>query len=131
MKKKQKAEAIKRMKKLGIIKDAIDQFKDDDMVMVSENGFLFWIDDDLKQMVKDFENEYEALVYMVVHSKTQFGDLYSMLYVSKHEEEWEMDNEDLTEGYVIAYVKNVTDDWCSEIGSIAVKNRFGGLVRVG
>ena len=131
MREKQKAEAIKRMKKLRIIKDAIKQFEEEDIVMISENGFLYWLDDEQKKVVKEFEDEYDALVYIVIHSRTSFGELYSMMYVSKYEEEWSMDNDDLKEGYAVAYVKNLDDDWCSEIGSIVVQNRFGGLVRVG
>lgn len=36
----QKLEAIERMKKLGIINDAIKQFKNEDKVMVSEGGLV-------------------------------------------------------------------------------------------
>lgn len=131
MREKQKAEAIQRMKKLGVIKDAIKQFEEDDIVMVSENGFLYWLDDEQGKMVNEFEEEYGGLVYMVIHNITQFGELYSMLYVSKHQDEWEYDNEDLGQGYALAYVKNIDDDFCSELGSIAIQNRFGGIVRLG
>lgn len=131
MREKQKAEAIARMKKLGIIEDAIKQFEDDNVVMVSENGFLYWLDDEQKEIVKEFEDEYGALVYMVIHNMTLFGELLSMLYVSKHQDEWVYDNEDIEAGYAIAFVKNLDDDFCSEIGSIAIERKYGGLVRVG
>ena len=130
LREKQKAEAIQRMRKLKVVSEAVKQFKEDDVIMVSENGFLYWLDDEQKKIVKDFEEEYDGLVYMVIHNMTEFGELYSMLYVSKHEDEWEYDNEDLEQGYALAYVKNLDDDFCSEFGSIAIKNRFGGIVRV-
>ena len=131
LREKQKAEAIKRMKALKVIKDAVEQFEKEDIVMVSENGILYWLDDEQEKMVKEFEEEYGCLVYMVVHNLTEFGELYSMLYVSKYQSEWAMDWEDLKDSIQMAYVKNVTDDFCSEFGSIAIRNRFGGIIRVG
>ena len=41
-----------------------------------------------------------------------------------------MDRQDLSEGYPVVYVKNVTDDLCSEFGSIAIKPSIGGLRRL-
>ena len=41
-----------------------------------------------------------------------------------------MDNEDLEYGYVVAYVYNYDVPEFSEFGSIQVKPRFGGLVRI-
>ena len=37
--------------------------------------------------------------------------------------------DDIKEGYACAYVKNLSDDFCSEFGSICFKKQFGGLVR--
>ena len=55
--------------------------------------------------------------------------LFSMLFVSKYEEEWDIDNADLKDNYVFAMVENLTDPWCSDMGSIKVESMFGGLVR--
>ena len=131
MKEKQKAEAIKRMRKIGVIKEAIRQFEEEGIVMVSENGFLYWLNEDQFKMVNEFEEKYNGLVYMVIHNMTEFGELYSLLYVSQHDNEWKMDNEDLEDSIAMAYVKNVDDDFCSEFGCISIRNRFGGIVRVG
>lgn len=128
-----KAEAIKRMKVLDIFDETRRQFENADIVSCSEPpiGANYWLDDEQKKIIEDFEEEYNALVYFVVRSYTQFGKLDSFLYVSDYEEEWEMDNEDLADGYVYAYVYNYDMPLFSEIGSIAVEPRFGGLVRVG
>ena len=130
---KKKEEAIKRMKALDIIDDAINQFKTDDIVMVSEPpmGALYWCNDEEKEMIRKFEEENNALVFMVVRAFTQFGKMDSLLFVSDYEEEWDMDREDLKDGYVLSYTKNYDDPWCSEMGSIAVKSVGGGLLRVG
>ena len=129
-----KVEAIKRMKVLGLFKPCIKAFESRDEVQLTEpTGGLYEFSDDaeLNAKIKEFEEEYNALVYHVIHTYTQFGELYSFLFISDHEEEWEMDNEDVKDGYAIAYVWNKSDDWCSEMGSIVVQERFGGLVRVG
>lgn len=128
-----KEEAIKRMKALGIIDDAIKQFKNDDVVMVTEPplGGLYWCSDEEKEMVRKFEEEHNALVYMVVRAFTQFGKMDSLLYVSDWQEEWEYENEDLRDGYAMSYTINHDMPDCSEFGSIAVKPMFGGLIRIG
>lgn len=129
-----KAEAIKRMKILGLFKPCIRAFEKYDEVQLTEpNGGLYEFGDneELNAKIKEFEEEYNALVYHVIHTYTQFGELYNFLYVSDYEEEWEYDNDDVQVGYAVAYVWNKSDDWMSEIGGIAVRELFGGLVRVG
>jgi hypothetical protein len=129
-----KVEAIKRMGMLGLFKPCIKSFTKYDEVQLTEpNGGLYEFSDDaeLNAKIKEFEEEYNTLVYHVIHTYTQFGELYNFLFVSDYEEEWEMDIADLKDGYVIAYVWNKSDDWMSEMGSIVVRELFGGLVRVG
>ena len=133
----QKQEAIKRMEALGLFKPCIKAFAKYDEVQLSEpTGGLYEFSDDaeLNAKVKEFEAEHEALVYHVIHSPIRFDgipmDMYNFLYISEYPEEWEMDNDDIQDGYAMAYVWNKTDDWMSEFGSIAVQERFGGLVRV-
>ena len=127
-----KQEAIKRMKALDIIDNAIDQFENDDIVMVSEPpmGGLYWLNDEEKEMVRKFEEEHNALVYMVVRAFTNIGKMDSMLFVSDYDEEWEMDNQDIKDGYALTYTVNYDMPNCADMGSIGVKSIFGGLVRV-
>lgn len=127
-----KAEAIKRMKMLDLYNPYIKAFEKKDEIFLSEmTGGVYEIsnEDELKAKIKEFEAEYNALVYHIIHTFTEFGELYNFLYISDYEEEWEMDDEDIAAGYALAYVWNVTDEWCSEIGSIGVKSKFGGIVR--
>ena len=131
---KKKEEAIKRMNILGLFKPCIKAFEKYDEVQLTEpTGGLYEFNDDaeLKAKIKEFETEYDALVYHVIHTYTQFGELYNFLYVSDYKEEWEFDRADVEAGYAIAYVWNKTDEWMSEMGSIAIRELFGGLVRVG
>jgi hypothetical protein len=133
-KENKKVEAIKRMEMLGLFKPCIKAFtKYDELQLTEPNGGLYEFSDnaELNAKIKEFEEEYDALVYHVIHTYTQFGELYNFLYVSDYEEEWEYDNTDIADGYAVAYVWNKTDEYLSEIGGIVVRERFGGLVRVG
>lgn len=133
------AEAISRMKELDIIDDAIQQFKADGTVMRSEHlkfspetegfGGLYWLTDEEKQMVAKFEEEHNALVYMVVETQTSFGLHKALLYVSDYEEEWDTDNFEIKAGQIMAYVVNCDAPDCSEFGYIGIKSAGGGLIR--
>ena len=126
-----KEEAIKRMRAMNIYSDAIKQFKNADIVMVSEPplGGLFWLNDEEKEMVSKFEQENNALVYLVVRSFTNLGIMDNIFYVSDYQDEWEMDNADLNENYACVYVINHDMPDCSEFGTIAWKSVGGGVLR--
>ena len=127
-----KEEAIKRMRAMHIIPDAIKQFKNDDVVMVSEPplGGLYWLNDEEKEMVSKFEQENNALVYLVVRSFTNLGTMDNIFYVSDYQDEWEMENEDIKDNYAFVYVVNYDMPDFSEFGSIAWKSIGGGVLRV-
>lgn len=124
-----KAEAINRMKMLGIYWKAIEEFRQEDKVNVSRSGILYWLDETYREKVAEFEKEHGGLAYIAIEINTEFGKLLSILYVSEHCEEWERDREELKDCTPFAYVYNLTDEYCSEFGCIGVRNRFGGLVR--
>lgn len=126
----QKQEAIARMKKLDIYAPAITEFEKENLVNKSEHGgILYWLDENEQEMVKEFEEEYGAMVYHIIHNYTNFGELYALLFVSKDKDEWDYDNDDLNHNICLAYVKNLDEDAFSEFGSIGIKSQFGGLVR--
>lgn len=138
-------EAVRRMKTLGIIDDAISQFQKDGTVMVSEPPFgaLYTIDEEQKKLVEEFEKEHNAVVYMVVKCYSTIGKMDSFLYVSDYEDEWEMEavwfvvedeetetnNSDMSDGYIMSYTHNYDAPECSEFGEIGVRQSFGGLLR--
>lgn len=123
-------EGEKRMRALEMLPQPIAEFKREGLLNQSEQmGALYWLNDEEKKMVADFEEENGGVVYHVIHSFTNIGELYSLLYVSQYEEEWEMDMEDLKNGSALAYVINKDMPDCSELGSIGVKPMFGGVVR--
>ena len=134
LKELQKAEAVKRMKMLKLDKSVIKEFLQDGTVFYSERqnsvfqAVLYYAsnDEQLARKIKDFEEEYNALVYHVQLTHTVYGKMYSFLYVSKSQDEWELDIEDLKNNCCYAFVWN---NEIEEIGLIGVKSAMGGIVR--
>lgn len=125
----QTAEAVKRLKMLGVHPNVIKDFQEG-VVNYSVKGMLFWIEkESWKNIVFDFEQNYSAVVYHAILNHAEFGDMLSLLYVSRHEEEWEADRSILTYGETVAYVHNFDAPYCSEIGIIGIKSAFGGIIR--
>lgn len=126
----QKLEAIKRMKKLDIYTQVIKEFEKDNVLNKSESGgILFWLDENEQKMVKEFEEKYNATVYHLIHNYTEYGELYSFLFVSQYKDDWDYDNEDLNNNRSLVYVKNIDEDAFSEFGTIGIRSQFGGLIR--
>ena len=124
-----KKEALKRMELLGLYHKAIQELKNEDKLNMSINGFLFWLSDDYQERVKAFEEKTGCYVYHVIQTQTAIGMMLSLLYVSPYQDEWPDDLNDLEQLCPIAYVINLDDEYCSEFGSIGIRNRFGGLIR--
>lgn len=123
-------EAIERMKLLKLDKQCIEAFTKGKVWESEGFGALYEVNEKEQQIIDKFEaNNKDCLVYHMIHSKFEFGECYSILYVSSDKEEWEDDKDNIKKGYIMAYVENIDDDWCSEFGSIAIKPQFGGLMR--
>ena len=130
MKTKQRTEALKRMELLKLHENVIDDFKEIALLNQSElGGILYWVEGEMEKKIREWEEKTGNLVYHVIHDYTEFGELLSLLYVSQYEDEWEMERDDLVDGCPLAYVMNLTDDWCSEYGSIGIRPQWGGVVR--
>lgn len=118
-----KTEAIERMKQWGIFPETIKQFEKDDLISESlpPVGACFWLNGEQLQRVREFEEKHNALVYFVIHSYTNIGELENYLYVSDYPEEWEMDRDDIKAGQQFVYVHNYDMPDCSEFGSIGIE----------
>ena len=128
-----KAEAIERMKMLGIYIPTIIQFDKENLVSVSEPplGAFFWADDEDMKLIRNFEEKADALVYMVVRSYYKdFGRMDSYMFVSDYrEEEWDIDRADLKNGQTLAYVYNADEPFFSEFGTIGIELTIAGGLR--
>ena len=124
-------EAIERMKMLKLDRKCIETFTKGKVWESEGYGALYEVNEEEQEIIDNFEkNHPNCLVYHMIHNVYEFGECYSMLYVSSDTDEWPQDKEDIKEGYVFAYVYNKDCEWCSEFGSIAVRPSFGGLVRL-
>lgn len=130
MKEKRFTEAVERMKLLNLSPRCIEAFCKGKVWESEGYGALYEVNQDEQKLIDEFERKYNALVYHMIHNKFEFGECYTMLYVSNDKAEWESDRQDLKEGYALCYVKNIDDDFCSEFGTVAIKPNIGGLVRL-
>ena len=127
-----KAEAVERMKALGIFPETVRQFEREDYVSISEPpvGAFFWAEGEDLQRIRECEESHNALVYLIVRSYTTFGKMDCYLYVSDHRDEWEQDREDLKNCEPLCYVYNYDMPDCSEFGCVGIeKTCAAGLCR--
>lgn len=137
-----KQEALKRMKLIKLSPQCIKAFETKNKVWTSERGILY-DDANVQKLVEAFEKnhpgylvyhvDHSYLVYHVDHTLFTFGDCYSFFVVSPYQEDWQIETDDLKDGYAFCYVKNIDDDYddfCSEFGTIAFKPVLGGVCRV-
>lgn len=132
MKEKIFNECIERMEILKLSKNCINAFKKGEVWLSENYGSLYELNPDEKVLVEKFEDDNKGYkVYHLIHNFTEFGELYTILFVANDVKEWKRDKKELKEGIAFSYVYNVDTDWCSEFGSVLVKSNIGGLVRVG
>lgn len=83
-------------------------------------GAFYWAEGDDLKRIREFEEQNNALVYLVVRSYTTFGKMDCYLYVSDYTEEWAQDRDDIKEMQPLAYVYNHDMPDCSEFGCIGI-----------
>lgn len=128
-----KKEALARMQMWGISELVIEQLSKHDLVLesVPPIGACYHISKEQRERIHTFEKKHNALVYHVVHSYTNIGEMESFLYVGEYEEEWEMDHRGIEQGEQLVYVYNKDAPDCSEFGSIGIElTPAGGLQRI-
>ena len=128
-----KEKAIEIMQKLDIYAPYIRGFREENQVCFFESfgGFWAYQEPELMAKIKEFETQYNVLVYAVTHEYTDFGECYDFLYISDYKSDWKyMLMPQKTMFYVSAYVWNKSDDICSEFGTIGIRSFGGGIKRV-
>ena len=133
---KVKKECIERMEMLGLDQEmVIAPFLKGDNVMISEylnktfKAVLYdlggYMDSNLINRVKAFEDKFKSKVYHIIATPTEFGYMYSLLYVNNKESEWWVDKKEIEKGHTMADVIGIDE----EIGYIGVDKAMGGLYR--
>ena len=115
-------EAVNRMKELGLMSDVIRKFQKGELLVSETGGILYDPDESALDAIEDTKQY--GLPYHVLRS----GEMYSVLYVSNHPEEWETEHYNKRDKYILANVWNA-DGQFSELGDIWVVPANGGLVR--
>lgn len=120
---KKEAEALERVKELGIYSSTIEQFDRLGKISLSELPFgaFFWIEGEDLERVRKFEWEYNALVFIAIRNFISEGVMDSFLYVSDYPEEWADNRHLLEEGKAYAYVFNHDVSYYSDIGVIGIE----------
>ena len=81
-------------------------------------------------MVEDFEDRYKVLVYHVIHTFSNLGETYELLFVGANDKEWGDDRNDLKNGFAMVQVEVLNYSLDSEMGYIGIECKNGGLLRV-
>lgn len=125
---KQKKEAIKLMEIMGVKPIIIELFKEEDRVVMFENHMACLADDDQLVKIQRLEAEYGMKVFMIIRSHAFFGVLDDYLFVSKYDDEWEMERDEARDGYALSYCMNRTYPELSEMGTIGFEVDKDGTV---
>ncbi len=125
MHKKQLDEAVNRMINAGFNQNIISEFSEKETILCSDNGiFVRPLTSEESLMVKDFCDEWNGVVFHIIKS----AFFYSILYVSKHEQEWESDMLSLHEMLPFVYVVNTKCPDFSEFGHIEIEVMQNGII---
>ena len=127
-----KNECVKRMKKLKLHPNVINEFINENKLNKSDGplGTLYWLTEEEQERVKRIEEKYNVLVYHVIHTFSNLGETYDLLYVENEKECWEYDRLDIEQGIVLSRTEVVEDDINSEFGSIGIESKNGGVIRI-
>ena len=70
-------EAVKRLYKMGILEEAIQNIEKDGKVYVSMTpyGILYELTEQQKDLLQKFEEKHKALVFAVIKTETVFGEM--------------------------------------------------------
>ena len=101
-------EANWRMRILQLHINARNEFKDEHKINKSDlnQGILFWLDEKEEEMVKKLEKKYNFMVYHIIHSYSNLGETYEILFVNNNnKDEWFAERKDLKNGFAMARVE--------------------------
>ena len=125
-----KEEAIKRMHMIGFNPLLIDKIKDNDEYMLSMNDQSHYVPKAIQEQVKDICDKYDLYPFHLIHNNTTFGELITVLFVSKEKEEWYMDYQMIEQNRYHSYVINLDNEHFSKFGSIQYVKHRSALRRI-
>jgi len=86
-----KIEAIKRMNYLQLMPEAIEKYKNGEVLTSEYFGILYDVNTETKKLIKEFEEKNEAMVYHVIKGTYDFGNGEKMIMdrISRMEGQYE------------------------------------------
>ena len=92
-------------------------------------GILYNLTAEEKEKVVEIEKQYDAKVVHILHTHMEYGDEYTYVLAPTDEEDLAYQLDDiLPDGSVRAYAV-VSNDFCTESGSIGIKTVNGGFAQ--
>jgi len=128
-----KAEAIGRMKTLGIRTEFIKLFEQENCPSISmpPYGILSRPNADELQHVREYENSRNVMVYFVIRSYMDEGKMDNYLYVSDFINDWALERKSLKSGEPLCYAYNYDIPPYSDTGRILIERApAGGFCRI-
>ena len=127
-------EAIRRMEVLGYFEPSIEEFRKYGKIMINEPpyGAHYYVDEDkeLVRKIEDLEANDNAVVYAVVRSWTNVGQLDSILYVDDWKDDWITFYKDAQDGITYTCTINRDAPEIVDFGSIRFKRTIAaGIMR--
>lgn len=123
-----KLEAEGRMMQLGLPVFVINRFLKSDRLTVSDNTTFYDVPENIFNEIKKYQEEFQNLVYHVVHTHFLGNETYECLVVSPYKEDWNYEQPD-KKGWTMSHSINITIPENTESGSIQLENKKGVLVR--
>ena len=125
-----KYEAEQRMEALGLSKEVIKDFIDENILACSYNTHMMGVSPKILEEIKNYQAEFGNLIYHVVHSHFMGQETYECLAISPYMEDWDYEFPD-EKKWTMSHSINITHPENTESGSIQLENKNGVLVRIG
>lgn len=121
MKDELKEEALERLKILKLYKKVIPDFKNQDKVNKFDfvDGAIHSLNLDERNIIRKFEFDNNALVFLVLKTENLGKVVYDLLYVNEKIEYWDIEKSDLRNGYATAYtINDYPDSYLIKLSSV-------------
>ena len=124
------AEAVERMKMLGLPAEITSKFQADGQPDFSmKGGRQLPLTESEKKMIRKLESNDEYLVYALIRNDSCYGKMTSYIMVSRHKCNWGLEQNLLAENStVLAYVHNSDVPRFSETGMLPVRCLSNGML---
>lgn len=95
-----KQECMERMRLLELDKQAIEDFKNSNIIYVSQiQGKLLKANDEQIKLIKEIEQKRNIKIYHIIHKKEENTEILCFQFVGNNKHEWRLEKRDIMLGY--------------------------------